>query len=107
VHDSLVLLLGLAYKPGTGDIRESPAMRVFDLLSARGAVVHVLDSHVEPHRCPSAMKLVDLTEAGVRQADAVVVLTDHEDVDYALVEREARFVLDTRHRMTGPQVEYL
>ncbi|HEX6351456.1 nucleotide sugar dehydrogenase [Actinophytocola sp.] len=107
VHDSLVLLLGLAYKPGTGDIRESPAMRVFDLLSARGAVVRVVDAHVEPHRCPSAMKLVDLTESEVRQADAVVVLTDHEDVDYALVEREARFVLDTRHRVSGPQVEYL
>jgi UDP-N-acetyl-D-glucosamine dehydrogenase len=107
VRDSVVLLLGLAYKPGTGDIRESPAMRVFELLSSRGAVVRVVDSHVEPHRCPPALKLVELSESEVRQADAVVVLTDHEDVDYALVEQEARFVLDTRHRMSGVQVEFL
>jgi UDP-N-acetyl-D-mannosaminuronic acid dehydrogenase/UDP-N-acetyl-D-glucosamine dehydrogenase len=107
VRDSVVLLLGLAYKPGTADIRESPAMRVFELLSARGAVVRVVDSHVEPHRCPPGLKLVELSESEVRQADAVVVLTDHEDVDYALIEREARFVLDTRRRMSGAEVEFL
>ena len=107
VHDSVVLLLGLAYKPGSGDIRESPVLRVIDLLAARGAVVRVVDSHVEPHRCPPGMKLVELSESEVREADAVVLLTDHEDVDYALVEREARYVLDTRHRMSGPRVEYL
>lgn len=107
VRDSVVLLLGLAYKPGTGDIRESPALRVIDLLSVRGAAVRVVDSHVEPHRCPSAMKLVELSESEVREADAVVVLTDHEGVDYALVERSARYVLDTRRRLSGPRVEYL
>jgi UDP-N-acetyl-D-mannosaminuronic acid dehydrogenase/UDP-N-acetyl-D-glucosamine dehydrogenase len=107
VRDSVVLLLGLAYKPGTGDIRESPVLRVFDLLAARGAVVRVVDSHVERHRCPPSMKLVELSESEVCQADAVVLLTDHEDVDYAMVEREARFVLDTRNRMSGPRVERL
>lgn len=107
VQDSVVLLLGLAYKPGSGDIRESPVLRVVDLLAARGAVIRVVDSHVEPHRCPPGMKLVELSESEVREADAVVLLTDHEDVDYGLVEREARYVLDTRHRMSGPRVEYL
>ncbi len=107
VQDSVVLLLGLAYKPESGDIRESPVLRVIDLLAARGAVIRVVDSHVEPHRCPPGMKLVELSESEVREADAVVLLTDHEDVDYALVEREARYVLDTRRRMAGPRVEYL
>ena len=107
VQDSVVLLLGMAYKAGTGDLRESPVLRVIDLLVARGAVVRVVDSHVEPLRCPPGAKLVDLSESEVRQAAAVVLLTDHGDVDYALVEREARYVLDTRHRLSGPRVEYL
>ncbi|HJQ44881.1 MAG TPA: nucleotide sugar dehydrogenase [Amycolatopsis sp.] len=107
LRDSVILLLGLAYKPNTGDVRESPVLRVIDLLTAQGAVVHVVDSHVEPHRCPSTMKLVELTESELRQADAVVLLTDHDDLDYRLIDREAKLVLDTRHRLSGPQVEHL
>ncbi|WP_246244868.1 nucleotide sugar dehydrogenase, partial [Amycolatopsis pithecellobii] len=107
LHDSVILLLGLAYKPNTGDIRESPVLRVIDQLAAQGAVIRVVDSHVEPHRCPESMKLVELTESELRQADAVVLLTDHDDVDYELVSRSATLVLDTRHRLSGRQVEYL
>jgi UDP-N-acetyl-D-mannosaminuronic acid dehydrogenase/UDP-N-acetyl-D-glucosamine dehydrogenase len=107
VRGSVVLLLGLAYKAGTGDIRESPVLSVIDLLSMRGAVIRVVDSHVERHRCPPAAKLVELTVDEVRAADVVLLLTDHPEVDYALVERDARLVLDTRHRLAGPQVEHL
>ncbi|TNC21878.1 nucleotide sugar dehydrogenase [Amycolatopsis alkalitolerans] len=107
LRDSVILVLGMAYKPNTGDIRESPVLRVIDLLATRGAVVHVVDSHVEPHRCPASMKLVELTEAEIHQADAVVLLTDHDDIDYEFVGAEAKLVLDTRHRLSGPQVEYL
>jgi UDP-N-acetyl-D-glucosamine dehydrogenase len=107
VRDSVVLVLGLAYKAGTGDIRESPVLSVIDLLSARGAVIRVVDSHVERHRCPPSAKLVELTANELREADVVLLLTDHPDVDYALVERDARLVLDTRHRLSGPQVEHL
>ncbi|MEV6875320.1 nucleotide sugar dehydrogenase [Amycolatopsis sp. NPDC051128] len=107
VQHSVVLLLGLAYKAGTGDTRESPVLRVIDLLSARGAVIRVVDSHVEEHRCPLSAKLVELTADELRAADVVLLLTDHAEVDYALVEREARLVLDTRHRLSGPRVEHL
>jgi len=107
VRGSVVLLLGLAYKAGTGDIRESPVLSVIELLSALGAVIRVVDSHVEQHRCPPSAKLVELTRSELLQADAVVLLTDHPEVDYALVERDARLVLDTRHRLSGPRVEHL
>jgi UDP-N-acetyl-D-mannosaminuronate dehydrogenase len=43
----------------------------------------------------------------VRAADLVILLTDHDDVDYEMVVREATAVLDTRHRVEGPNVEYL
>jgi UDP-N-acetyl-D-glucosamine dehydrogenase len=107
INGSTIVLLGLSYKPNTGDIRESPALRVAELLAEFGAVVRVADSHVEEHRCPSWLKLVDLDEEVLRQADTVVLLTDHDDVDYRLVERTAPLVLDTRHRLTGKNVEYL
>ncbi len=107
VRGSVVLLLGLAYKAGTGDIRESPVLNVIELLSAMGAVIRVVDSHVEPHRCPPSAKLVELTRSELRDADVVLLLTDHPEVDYALVERDARLVLDTRHRLSGPRVEHL
>jgi UDP-N-acetyl-D-mannosaminuronic acid dehydrogenase/UDP-N-acetyl-D-glucosamine dehydrogenase len=70
-------------------------------------IVGVVDSHVEQHRCPPGIKLIDLAEHSLSQADAVVLLTDHDDVDYELVERASRCVLDTRHRLSGPRVEFL
>lgn len=106
VRDSAIVVVGLAYKPNTGDIRESPALRVVKLLDDLGAKVDVVDAHVETHRCPSYVKLVDL-EDGLREADGAVLITDHRDVDYKKVEREAPWVLDTRHRLSGPHVEYL
>lgn len=107
LQGSVILLLGLSYKPNTGGIRESPVLRVVELLAEQGAVIRVVDSHVETHRCPPAMKLVELTESCVRQADAVVLLTDHDDVDYELVERGSELILDTRNRLCGSQVEHL
>lgn len=105
--DSTVLLLGVAYKPNTGDIRQAPALGVSDLLCEAGAIVQAVDSHVEPHRCPANMKLVELSEDTVGNADIVVLLTDHEDVDYPLVTQTAKRVLDTRRRLRGPHVEHL
>jgi UDP-N-acetyl-D-mannosaminuronic acid dehydrogenase/UDP-N-acetyl-D-glucosamine dehydrogenase len=107
LQGSVILLLGLSYKPNTGDIRDSPVLRVVELLAEQGAVIRVVDSHVEAHRCPPAVKLVPLTESSVRQADAVVLLTDHDDVDYEIVEHGSDLVLDTRNRLRGSQVEHL
>lgn len=107
VADSVIVVLGLAYKPNTGDVRESPALRVVQLLTDLGARVEVVDSHVEAHRCPPGIKLVDLAGA-LPAADGVVLVTDHDDLDYALVEKHSTcWVLDTRHRLVGAHVEYI
>jgi UDP-N-acetyl-D-glucosamine dehydrogenase len=50
---------------------------------------------------------VELTEAELERADAVVLVTDHDAFDYELVTKHARLVLDTRHRLDGPRVEQL
>jgi UDP-N-acetyl-D-glucosamine dehydrogenase len=107
VCGATVLVLGLAYKPNTGDVRESPALRIVELLTDLGADVQVVDSHVEPHRCPPGIRLVELTGARVRAADAVVIVTDHDDVDYGLLDHCLTWVLDTRRRLTSKEVEYL
>jgi UDP-N-acetyl-D-glucosamine dehydrogenase len=105
VNGSRVLLLGLAYKRNTGDIRESPGMVIAQSLSALGADVRVVDPYVPPGG--TALHQVELAVDEVEHADAVVVVTDHDEFDYDMVREHARYVLDTRNRISGPQVEML
>ena len=79
VSGSRVLLLGLAYKKNTGDARESPAIRVAELLVRMGADVRAADPLVtEPAVTHPAVARVDATPQEVAAADAVVLLTDHD-----------------------------
>ncbi|BCY13025.1 nucleotide sugar dehydrogenase [Actinoplanes sp. L3-i22] len=106
VNGSTVLLLGLAYKKNSGDARESPARRVAALLLEMGAEVRAADPHVvEDTRVDQRVTRVALTAEQVADADAVVLLADHDAFDLDLVVEHARYVLDTRHRLTGTTVE--
>jgi UDP-N-acetyl-D-glucosamine dehydrogenase len=108
VSGSRILLLGLAYKKNTGDARESPAVRVVQLLRQMGAEVRVADPHVvEAVHGASDLTMVTLTAEELRSADAVVLLADHDAFDYDLIGSEARYVLDTRRRLRGPSVEVI
>jgi UDP-N-acetyl-D-glucosamine dehydrogenase len=92
-----VLLLGVAYKAGIGDWRESPALRVIDLLRARGARVEYNDPHVPVFRHGGAeYRSVELTEERLGAADCVVVLTAHPEYDWGRVVEAAGLVVDTR-----------
>lgn len=104
---SRLLLLGLAYKRNSGDARESPAAVVAGLLVALEADVRVADPHVRLHEIDGRVVRVDATAEEIAAADAIVLLTDHDEFDYDLVAREARYVLDTRNRVRGAQVERL
>jgi UDP-N-acetyl-D-glucosamine dehydrogenase len=101
LNGSRILLLGLAYKPNTGDVRESPALTVADRLIALGAEVSAVDPHIERSRLNVRIRLCDLTSAELTAADAVVVLTDHDVFDWDLVQEHSRFIFDTRHRLRG------
>ncbi len=108
VNGSRVLLLGLAYKKNTGDARESPALRVSQLLLDMGAEVRAADPHVvEQVKVDARLVRVELTQQELAAADVVVLLTDHDSYDYDLVTEHASFVLDCRHRLSGPNVEVL
>ncbi len=94
VKGARIALLGVSYKPGVGDIRESPALKIVSLLSELGANVSYHDPHV-PALSDYGLVSAPLEEA-VADADLVVVVTAHPDVDYELVARRARLMLDLR-----------
>jgi UDP-N-acetyl-D-glucosamine dehydrogenase len=100
VRGASVLVLGVAYKRDIDDIRESPALDIIRLLEGQGARVSYHDSHVpcfteDGHDYRS----VALTPETVRAADCVMVVTDHTAIDYRLIRREAKLVVDTRNAM--------
>ena len=109
VRGSRILLLGLTYKRNTGDARESPARVVADRLLALGADVRAADPHLASDGAGLDRRIVraELCAEELRAADAVVLLVDHDAFDLDLVAAEARYVLDTRHRLTGDTVEHL
>lgn len=94
VKGARIALLGVSYKPGVGDTRESPALKIVSLLSELGASVSYHDPHV-PTLSDYGLVSVPLDEA-VADSDLVVVVTAHPDVDYELVARRARLMLDLR-----------
>ena len=109
VKGSRALVLGVAYKKDIDDLRESPAMDVIKLLQEKGADVMYHDpfcpiiqddGHTPVHNLP--MRSVALTDRVLEEADVVVVVTDHTDVDYARVAQKARLVVDTRGVMREP-----
>jgi UDP-N-acetyl-D-glucosamine dehydrogenase len=104
---SRILLLGLAYKKNTGDARESPAVRVAQLLSALGALVRAADPYVGQAEVDPGVARVDPTPVEISQADAVVLLTDHDEFTRADIGAVATYVLDCRRVLTGPNVETL
>lgn len=99
-----VLVIGLAYKPNIDDVRETPAAEIIALLQDRGARVSYHDPHVP--RFPRMRRHSDqdltsdaLTPQRVAAADAVLIVTDHAAVDYALLGREAKLIVDSRNAM--------
>jgi UDP-N-acetyl-D-glucosamine dehydrogenase len=96
-----VLVLGVAYKKDVDDMRESPAVRVMELLEEKGARITYHDPYVpvaESHRAHGkTWKGVPLTDEAIANADLVLVLTDHTAIDYQDVVKKARLVVDTRN----------
>jgi UDP-N-acetyl-D-glucosamine dehydrogenase len=107
VNGIRVLLLGMAYKRNTGDARESPGFVVAERLLALGADVRVADPFVPDDQIDRRVTRVEITGDEVAAADAIIIITDHDCFDLELVASRARYVLDTRRRISGPNVEHL
>jgi len=100
---STVLVVGVAYKKDIADVRESPAIDIIRLLQQRGATVVYHDPFVPQLKEDTVdLRSVSLTPALLAAADCAIIVTDHSTVDYALVARHARRVVDTRHVLPRP-----
>jgi len=100
LKDSKVLVLGAAYKPDTDDVRESPALDVIGLLRQKGALVEYHDPYVPRiHHEKEGWHMDSVGDVlkAVREADAVVIVTDHKVYDYAAIVASAAFIFDTRN----------
>ena len=104
VKGSRILILGVAYKRDIDDCRESPAFEIMELLEGLGARVSYHDPHIpvigrtRHHADKAGMQSVALTVESVARHDAVVIVTDHAAVDYAIVAAHAKLIIDTRGR---------
>ncbi|TAN23159.1 MAG: nucleotide sugar dehydrogenase [Acidobacteria bacterium] len=105
VDGARILILGVAYKKDIDDLRESPALKVIELLSKLGAEVNYHDPH-----CPRVwrgrhndfeMASIPFIPADAAQFDCVAVLTDHTDLDYRAIACHARLLIDTRNATRG------
>jgi UDP-N-acetyl-D-glucosamine dehydrogenase len=105
INGSRVLLLGMAYKKNIDDLRESPSIKLVELLRRVGAQVDYHDPYIpeyhDEHGADIHLRSVPLTPESLGGYDAVLISTDHDEVDYAMVVRHSRLVVDTRNATRG------
>jgi nucleotide sugar dehydrogenase len=108
VKGSRILVLGLSYKKNSGDVRVSPVPVLCERLVGLGAEVRACDPHVDPTWELAGVTRVELGASELRNADLVVVATDHDDFDWELIGGAAQDVVDTRRRLPNTEsVEFL
>jgi UDP-N-acetyl-D-glucosamine dehydrogenase len=96
------VLLGVAYKPNVGDVRESPALDLIHLLRERRANVVYHDPYVPSLRIDGAtMNSITLDPEALLQADCVVIATDHHSYNWTWILNHSRLVVDTRNATRG------
>ena len=106
LNGSRILLLGLAYKKNVDDTRESPALALIEIMEERGAVVDYHDPHValipptREHAALAGRASVHLSADSLAGYDAVLIVTDHDDVDYAFILSHSALIVDTRNVCT-------
>ena len=104
VRGARIHVLGVAYKAGVNDIRESPALTVMKLLADKGAILSYSDPYVPTVREEGFdFDAVPADERTLGGCDCAVILTAHSEIDYELVARVAPLVVDTRNALQGCQ----
>lgn len=109
LNGSKVLLLGVAYKKDIDDVRESPALSIIDRLRAKGADVRYHDPFVSEVRFDDAhtetagdpLASVSLSDEELSNADCIIIVTDHSDIDYERVCALTPLIVDTRNALNG------
>jgi UDP-N-acetyl-D-glucosamine dehydrogenase len=107
LNGSKVLVLGVSYKKDIDDLRESPSLTVIELLQKEGAEVFYNDPYFEfvGRGRKYDLQMHNTPLENLPQYDAVLIVTDHSDYDYAKIVREAKLVIDTRNATKGIEAE--
>ena len=101
IKGSKILILGASYKKDIDDMRESPSLKLIEILREKGAKVDYNDPYVP--KLPKArkykfdMESVELSKKSLNNYDLVLLSTDHSDYDYAFITKNAKLILDTRN----------
>ncbi len=100
---SKVMLIGLAYKPNVNDDRESPAWRILELLNHKGAELSYHDPYIPrtetTRKYDFRLESEALTPENVAAKDLVLIVTDHDNIDYGILGEHAALVVDTRNAL--------
>ncbi|MGC8930965.1 MAG: nucleotide sugar dehydrogenase [Dictyoglomus sp.] len=106
VNGSKILIIGVAYKPNIADPRESPALKIIPLLEDLGGEVEFYDPYVSEIKIENSktkevkyMKSCALDEGKVKNADCVLIVTDHDNIDYEMIYKNAKLIVDTRNAL--------
>ena len=103
LNGSRILVVGAAYKKNVDDMRESPSLRLIEMLRERGAAVDYHDPHIpllpktREHASLAGWRSVELSPTNVASYDAVLIATDHDAVDYVRLVEAGRLIVDTRN----------
>lgn len=107
IKGSKLLLLGLAYKPNSGDSRETPVRPIAGTLHELGAHVQCADTWVDKAHFPITAEHVELSPEVLADADLVIMLTNHRDFDLEMIQQYSKAIFDTRNVLNGPNVTRL
>ncbi|MCX7720170.1 MAG: nucleotide sugar dehydrogenase [Dictyoglomus thermophilum] len=106
VNGSKILIIGVAYKPNVGDPRESPALKIIPLLEELNGEVEFYDPYISEIKIENNktkevkyMKSCVLDEEKVRNADCVLIITDHDNIDYEMIFKNSKLIVDTRNAL--------
>lgn len=98
VHHAKILILGVSYKKNVDDVRESPALEIIAELQSLGASISYHDPHVKQLKNETIhLHSVPLSQATLSKQDLVIIVSDHDAVDYQSVVRNSRLIFDTRN----------
>lgn len=102
IKNSKILILGMAYKKDIDDLRESPALDVYEYLESRGAKVSYHDPYVPQFKWDGGIiKSKAYSDKLIKSQDCVVILTAHSNIDYKAIVKNAKLVVDTRNATQG------
>jgi len=100
LKESKILILGIAYKKNVDDMRESPAVKLMELLTHKGAEIQYSDPHIPVfptiRKYSFDLSSVNLTSKNIAKYDLLLLVTNHDNFDYSMIQKHAKVIVDTR-----------